>query len=165
LLGDTIVYVQQWDEFNDPYVVTGDNYDVHLKVVFGGSFTGTDIPGVYNRTYQAVDHSGNVSDMVARWIVVYPRVGLTENSQENKQLNLYPNPATNFLHLHVGNPGQGMQYVEVKDMCGRKMWQTAPVMTAKTDWNLDVSRLPSGIYFINYLSGNQQYPYKVVVTH
>lgn len=165
LLGDSIVYMQQWDDFIDPYVVTGDNYDPHIQVVYGGTYSGTDVPGVYIRTYQAVDHSGNKSAIVSRWIVVFPRVGLAESPSQPQKLSIYPNPASTALHMHINAPADGIQKLEMKDMYGRSVWQLPASPGVDRQWDIDVSQLPSGVYFVNYTSGRQLYPYKVVVTH
>lgn len=165
LLGDTIVYVPRWAKYNEADVVTGDNYDPDVKVLYGGSFTNTLVPGLYIRTYQAIDHSGNKSVIVCRWINVTEGSGLAENeNNQSRQIMLYPNPASDFMHLSLKQPAS-VQAIEITDIFGRKVWRTQPAVAIPSSLDINVSTYPSGVYFVNFISGRQVVPRKMVITH
>lgn len=73
--------------------------------------------------------------------------------------NVYPNPATNYIHVELDgdNPGG---VVEVLNILGQPMLQFE---ITGTDNMFDISTLPQGIYFVNIESGNQRVVRKIRV--
>ena len=74
-------------------------------------------------------------------------------AQKVEEVQIFPNPATNRIHLMVPQT-EPAKWVELRDLTGRVMLrETAP--TTEFDW--DVSALPSGMYFvtIRYSNGEE----------
>jgi Secretion system C-terminal sorting domain/Right handed beta helix region len=71
----------------------------------------------------------------------YSRIIAVQSAIDN-QLNLYPNPANNFVFLDLGNTGAE---IELHDVSGRIIFtQTATKHLTK----IDLSKFKSGIYFL-----------------
>ncbi len=88
--------------------------------------------------------------------------GITEVNSK-LELNLYPNPATDLVHLEVQNGTAGVYNLNVFTTEGRTVLsQTAEVTAGTSNIALDISRLEAGIYFINLAKGSESNVIKVV---
>jgi hypothetical protein len=85
--------------------------------------------------------------------------------EPGRQINvtIYPNPASGFAYLTVGNDSQ-IYTVELLDLAGNK------ILTEKTDVSavthglkMDVSTLSNGIYFVRISDGSNTVTKKLVV--
>ena len=65
---------------------------------------------------------------------------------ENKGLNVYPNPANDYIIVE----SDGIQEVEIYDMMGRKLISHK----AETSSTIDVSALSSGIYLVRTIDSD-----------
>ncbi|MEO1713647.1 MAG: T9SS type A sorting domain-containing protein, partial [Bacteroidota bacterium] len=64
------------------------------------------------------------------------------------QVKLYPNPAADWLYLHLGQvASSGVLSFQLLDAQGR-IQQTGTLPEAQTTYLLDVASLPSGTYFL-----------------
>ena len=78
-------------------------------------------------------------------------VGLQEYPQPI--MNLYPNPATQYVVLDMST-GEGMDgMVMITDMLGRQCLQQK---VEGTSVRISVSNLPTGMYFLTYTDGNRK---------
>ncbi len=75
-------------------------------------------------------------------------VGIPEESMENAQLTLYPNPTANSLWLESRHPNARFEEVKVFDASGRLM-QLPFTAKSESRLTLDVESLSEGIYFIH----------------
>lgn len=77
-------------------------------------------------------------------------------------VNLYPNPATDFVHIQLNNNKASDMDVTVFDMNGRRVI-TQSFRNTNTQETLDISRLNSGIYFVKINSDGQMATKKLIV--
>jgi|SRR5690554_1009544 len=76
-----------------------------------------------------------------------------------KNINIFPNPAQNVLNIELPDLYFEELYLAIKDVAGK----TIAIHQLKTDFTLDVSQLPSGIYFLNiYNNQNKRLTKKLV---
>ena len=75
-------------------------------------------------------------------------LGMSENNKI-QQLEMYPNPATNILHLKAG---QKMEIIQVYNMLGQAILNKSP-NSYKSDLNIE--NLQSGSYILKIQSGDQ----------
>ncbi|MBL0139223.1 MAG: T9SS type A sorting domain-containing protein [Bacteroidetes bacterium] len=68
---------------------------------------------------------------------------------------LYPNPATTFLNLEVVGRNTGKMIISIVDMLGHTL-QLISVPELQSKMQLDVSKLPSGIYALAVLDQSNQ---------
>ncbi len=86
-------------------------------------------------------------ELIARPAIGTRSVPVATPDLKNTEDKMYPNPATNMLRLQLKNEMKSVNDLQVFDMTGRM----SPVHARKLNNNsyeLDVSRLAKGIYFI-----------------
>lgn len=155
LLGDRFMNVNQWSEFDDPWIVVSDNFDPEPEIFTGGTFTNTQQTGFFTRTYYAVDNSGNVSDTVSRYIYVVNSTTSIEEQIAGSGVNIYPNPANNYFILHFENETQIQNSsITLTDVKGRQILDIQnPENTSQTNFiEVDISGLRSGVYIVNIVN-------------
>ena len=128
------------------YTVGGITYSVNISTL---SFQ---IPGlqpgdVVDVTIQADCGNGNLSDWSANSSFTYNPNGVEEHTFSDIQV--FPNPVSETLHIRSGN---NLQRVEVYNVLGDKVMVVNP-STTTTD--LNVSTLPSGVFFVRIIADGQ----------
>lgn len=90
-------------------------------------------------------------------------LGVNENVNEKSLISLYPNPTTSELNLKIVLTKSETMQIELIDFTGRIM-NTSKVHLKEGINNLgmDLSKYPSGIYFVKINSGNLNYASKVI---
>jgi hypothetical protein len=73
-------------------------------------------------------------------------------TDERMHVNVYPNPCTHALTLHIMTQNENMNMITIYDVQGRILYQEAMVPVSYTV--RDVSWLPSGAYFLKLNTGN-----------
>ena len=70
-------------------------------------------------------------------------LGINETHVENQSINIYPNPASNIIH--IDNNFELNTSISLSDITGKEIMTIA---NPKNQFDLDVSNLPGGIYFV-----------------
>ncbi|MDD2199240.1 MAG: T9SS type A sorting domain-containing protein, partial [Bacteroidales bacterium] len=103
-----------------------------------------ELPGCLNEptilNINAIDCSTNIAD------------------ESFKNINIYPNPANNILHISGLSEIREDVKLEFIDISGRKVL----TKTINEDTSFDIQSLPSGIYFINVLHDSLISTFKIV---
>lgn len=156
LTGPTIDSVERYDTYTDPGVTITDNYYQlnELTTTVGGTFTDTEELGTYLIEYKAQDPSGNVALTVSRVVVVWEDISIDE--QPNAVgVELYPNPSTGQLYLHVSNSNEERLFVEVVNTLGQMVQENNLILNGQQA-QLNVASLPSGVYMLVLQTENTQ---------
>ncbi len=75
------------------------------------------------------------------------------NADQRSGISIYPNPASSQLHIRLGNTDaktEGKVLLALKDVSGKIVWSAENANAAET-MNVDVSRLPGGIYMLQII--------------
>lgn len=89
--------------------------------------------------------------MATLWVTV---ADPTNVSEQQAKVEIFPNPTTDFIQIKAN----GLQQVEVWDLMGRKVVS----QTSKQDeLRLDMSSLPSGMYFVTVVTPTGKHTEKV----
>lgn len=72
--------------------------------------------------------------------------GITNVNTGATTIKLYPNPATETVHVELTTKMSGAMEVTVTDLLGQKL-SAAPLVNGKA--TLNVANLPGGTYFVN----------------
>ena len=75
-------------------------------------------------------------------------------SETKPEFELFPNPAKDQLNIRLLNEESATLALEIKDVSGKVIKQVNAGFNFAEIYNLDISELSSGIYFIE-LSGEQ----------
>ncbi len=77
------------------------------------------------------------------------------------QIEMYPNPAKNFVNIYINNPS--LTNLSLVDFSGRLL-QSIDIPDGQEDYQLDVSKYPSGMYFIEvHLDGKLLQSEKLII--
>ena len=76
-----------------------------------------------------------------------PTLSVSSNEEDENQLTIFPNPATEFIFLS-GNASvaDANAWVEISDLFGRII----STQKLKPNSRMNIAQLPAGIYFIRY---------------
>ncbi len=75
-------------------------------------------------------------------------------SSNNKQVSVFPNPATNVLHVYFNTSNNHKPIaMQLKDINVKTIWSAQKIESLKTD--IDVSRFANGMYLLEINSGDK----------
>ncbi len=101
--------------------------------------------GTYYMTIRLEDQSGgyqkDVSFIVNKWAA-----GVSNAAKADKNITLYPNPARNTVNLTF-NPGAGVKTIALYNLIGKNV-ASYKVNNGSSKMALDISAVPSGIYYV-----------------
>ncbi|NBX79244.1 MAG: T9SS C-terminal target domain-containing protein [Flavobacteriales bacterium] len=129
--------------------------------------TNTPIAGATQQTYTAtengsyaviVTNASNCSKTSTCVVVDY--IGLDENG--DLSLNVYPNPTTGNMNIAIN--GTTANYnVSVEDMNGRIVAEFGQLIHGNGVYNLNLTKVVTGVYFIKLKNGLEQRTVRVIV--
>ena len=126
---------------------------------------GLDIPlNIMKFSANDVDQTtASVSGMISTLRTNLPITQIDDNN-----ITVYPIPARDFVKIKLNTSGFGEQFVyNITDMNGKKIIQSMiPIhsfINQTTELTLDVSRLPSGVYHLNYRKGEKLFSKKLII--
>ncbi|PKR80903.1 hypothetical protein CW751_06960 [Brumimicrobium salinarum] len=76
-----------------------------------------------------------------------------EEEKNNTLINVFPNPAQNFIHVSVSGSQNSPTQLKVIDAAGRVL-KTQNIVKSNT--KIDISRFNKGVYFVKIISRNTQ---------
>ncbi len=82
------------------------------------------------------------------------------NTNDNKEIKIYPIPSTNFLTIN--SPNDIIEKIEIIDLIGNHVKSFNFVFEKKL--NIDISQLSYGIYILKYYINNKPYFCKIIKT-
>jgi hypothetical protein len=96
----------------------------------------------------------------------YGSSGVAQLSNATCHLNVYPNPAANFVNIDMQWQNPQAFSVAIYDIQGRLMQSWSEAATAHYEKLIPISHIPAGNYFIKITnSNNEQITKQLVVTH
>jgi PKD repeat protein len=158
LIGNEIVNIDQWVEYDDPGVIVSDNFDGSPEIIYGGSFQNTESAGAYYRSYQAVDQSGNRSQVLNRIINVRassPPTSLNEMNDDEFSLKAYPNPATDVLTVQLNSSSTFEGKLTLVNMLGKEVMEIYSGKIESGEYQVGLEDLSPGQYMLRLESNNK----------
>jgi PKD repeat protein len=163
LIGDPLMYVERWHNFDDPGIGKSDNYDPDPDVIIKGNLD-TQLPGHYWRSYQLKDQSDNYSIKIVRYIdVTDSNTGIENTRSLFSSFKFYPNPANDRLYLDFSLLQSKEVSIEILNMLGQPVKHLWEGQTSGKSMDADISSLSSGVYFIRYTVGDQVSTSKLII--
>ena len=85
----------------------------------------------------------------------YLQVGIKEQSKEVASLNIFPNPAKSAFNISLTNEkADGVNY-EIMNALGQTVKkETLSTEKGEVNYAIDISNIPSGVYFVKVNVGN-----------
>ncbi len=153
-LADLTASVQMWN------AMTGDNLDANAINNSGLASNPNGNDASHGRSY--VDTiQGYANPRIMRVLQIGDYEGIVsvrEPHRVNELYAMYPNPAGSFVEL-LGKQG-AINSVEIYDITGKLVMQNAYRLTQV---RIDVSSLPSGVYFINAETDSGSFMEKLII--
>lgn len=109
----------------------------------------------YNGNHNPFDDDTN-ADGTPDYLQNSVALGVNQNQLSARTLNIYPNPATDVLHID-NKTGQSISEIAVYSVSGMRVKQARNTQTS-----IAVSDLPSGIYFVKIQIGNEVQNFKFI---
>lgn len=131
------------DDFSAPALRDGDNHTDNIEQIF------IDNPGKEQVFTLEVSHKNTLTDNQQDFalVVLGARPAVNE-SLKNRLLVVYPNPASDFVHIEFNKPVENFE-INVFDLLGRKVFGQTVSKAQNRRFTLDTSGLSSGNYFIH----------------
>ena len=165
LIGDSNVNVIKNSNYSDSGYIYSDNYDIDPVITTGGTYANTRQNGRFTLTYQAMDQSGNKSNLVTRYITVYDSsTAIKPNTAPIAGfITIYPNPAKDVVYALASNFIKGPLLIGIFDDLGNRISAFTYSKTGKGIIKINVEKIPAGLYFIKYSLNGEQYTQKLVI--
>jgi hypothetical protein len=94
-------------------------------------------------------------DVIQARVYYYLPNAVNEIYSNSNLINVYPNPATNFIHLRFGDE-EGRLQLQIVNLSGQIMQEKIlESVISGSDYTMDMSHLSAGIYFINIISNQR----------
>jgi hypothetical protein len=88
----------------------------------------------------------------------------TKELNENGQIQIYPNPASEFITLSTAKNINSNVQINIIDVAGRLAQQVSyNNMQAQVPQQIDISKLSKGVYFVKLSAGSEQHIQKLII--
>ena len=111
-----------------------------------------------------------INDGGALWVQQAPTPGYSNHSssllsQEDLQVTIYPNPASNSIHIRLGKDTGGEIDIQVVNILGQVDMLTSGVYSASgQEITLDISHLEPGIYLLKVGTAGKRSVHRIIKT-
>jgi hypothetical protein len=174
LKGPESISVCRWSVYNDAGYTVSDNYDkpLSIKVDTLGTFYssgGTTMHGIYTIRFMATDKSGNSSVSEPRTIWVKPADDFTcisainDNEDISKLISVYPNPNNGTFTIKTDLQKRIRTKITITNMLGQEVAVVFDGMLGNNNLNVNLSDQVSGLYLLNFITGNQKITRRVEI--
>ncbi|HHH53331.1 MAG TPA: T9SS type A sorting domain-containing protein [Bacteroidetes bacterium] len=107
--------------------------------------------------FTVIDGEGGWVDITPFYFEVDPTIdGVKETFF--KYVNIYPNPANNYLNINIGK--EGNYHLSLLNLEGKRIF--SDIISGNYDKTIDLSGFSSGLYFINIYNEKYTYSGKVI---
>jgi PKD repeat protein len=157
LKGMPHVTLYQWGNYSETGITATDNYDADndLIITEGGTFLNTNTPGLFYKTYQAEDKSGNKSGMVFRFIEIIPLISGVAKNENKTSVDVYPNPAIDMITVDIEFAVTEKAHISVVNVMGKTVKLVFDDQTQKERFNVDMTDVAPGIYFVRIITATE----------
>ncbi len=139
----------------------GDWYGPFGNIIPGGFDQSGNLPGFYNYLYIATSDDCP-SDSANVLLEVDPNcdnIGIEEMELDN--ITIFPNPSSKSLYIH--NEGIIDNYtIQLYDLQGKTLSSSTSVNISTSDYQMDLSRLKTGVYLLKISNDNAYKVFRVI---
>ena len=122
-------------------------------------FTG----GIVSVRFRGVTDVGYRGDMALDDINLFetdPYIGINK-SELNATFKIFPNPSNGLIHIEFGKGQTESLAINLTDITGKNLEKVSTQRNGE-GFNMDLSRLENGIYFLKISIGNEEYIEKII---
>lgn len=148
LVGKVIDTISYWSDFNDEVKVWDQCNDVNtIEIQSESDLDSSKSSGLFYKTYWAVDHVGNQSNKITRYVI---KEYISVNSLNRPSIKIYPNPSKGFVNVTTDIFANETLEISVVGLTGKELVNY--VRIASVDMEIDISTLPMGTYILQLKS-------------
>jgi hypothetical protein len=119
-------------------------------------------PYVVGPTFYGVYDASTVNSVPSGTTAYTSSVAINENSLNKIEINIYPNPATDFVVIQFNTLVKENIDVELFDITGKRIQKTV-LYQGSTITNFDTKELANGQYLIKFTTQNKTLTKKIVI--
>jgi hypothetical protein len=120
--------------------------------------------GLYMVYYQAVDGSGNISELHGRLVNVVANTTSIGDATFENSINIYPNPTSGKFDIELGIAAGTNTTVTIMNITGQLVKQEAATDAVNGKISVDLSDAAAGVYFVQIQNDGQSAVKKVTIT-
>ena len=120
-------------------------------------------PGTYAVVLFALDSSGCVDSSLHTLIVNSPPVGREELSASSELLKVWPNPASEVIHVVFRGEKSSALEVSLLDVWGRSLWQKSASAAKEHTFEIPTTSIARGIYLLRLESAQSRMVRKLIL--
>lgn len=145
-----------WTMISGTYTATGGEQYITI-----GGFIPDNQLTIVNRggTYPFTSYA--IEDV---WVIPESLLTVKENAAKNFEVSVTPNPSKGVVSCQVSGVNDKPVLVEVYDVFG-KMVMSVDIKPQISNFKLDLSQEPKGIYYIKLTAGESRVTKKIVISH
>lgn len=116
---------------------------------------------IYKYSFTDVNDANNKGSFFVKWTV--DNTTSLSKTQVKNEFSLYPNPATDITRISLEKPMVfKQQKVEIYNILGEEV-QSTPITAGAQIIDINVSKLTSGVYFVNIIGGGNRVASKKMI--
>lgn len=119
-------------------------------------------PGVYEVTLAAGNSSGFDSVTKYCYLLVEQATNMNELDVQSSMLNVFPNPADDFITCTWQATNKPVKELELFDVTGKKVSSANPLSSSQ---RVQTSAFANGIYFLRLVSEDISWTVKIIIQH
>jgi hypothetical protein len=81
-------------------------------------------------------------------------------AETSNVINIYPNPASDFINIEAS---RGLEQITLYDELGKNI--VVARADPSTKFQMDISQVPIGVYYLRFLSAGKTTSKKIMITH
>jgi blue copper oxidase len=121
------------------------------------TFTNPTVPYMYHCHLLHHEDDG----MMGSFIVVDSSTLEISEAEKSEGIQIYPNPANNIVMVKSLYPTDQIKSISITDIVGRQVFKK--IVSTTSEYSIDISNLPGGVYAISVVNNNGVVTRKLVV--
>ncbi|MEM6321437.1 MAG: T9SS type A sorting domain-containing protein [Bacteroidota bacterium] len=97
--------------------------------------------------------------------VSQPSISNTNNKRIEDSYQIFPNPTSGLLNIRYLASGEEERTLRIYDASGKVIKAIRMQATENTSSQIDLSRVPSGLYWVSITGKTSSYQQKIIVSH
>jgi hypothetical protein len=104
---------------------------------------------------------GIIENSNSNSVICAQNIGISENQKDENSVRIYPNPAKQTLYIELDKNATFFSQIEIVDQLGREIYNNFE-LKKQNSIAIDISKYPSGLYFVSLKSSDGLLTKKIV---
>jgi hypothetical protein len=145
-----------------PYTLdAGDHRTYEWQDGFDGRYY--TVSSTIPQLYTVIVTDDGVTCVTQESVFIDPATGLRDNNADNLDVNLYPNPASEFLNIEVEELEGKELYIELYSISNQVVWSDYHEGYGAYTYKLDISGFKEGVYLLRFRNSETNYIQRIII--